>query len=121
MEVFFVWILFSLLVGAIGSDRKIGFWGAFFLSLILSPIIGLIITVVSPTKAKIAQEKETLELLRAQDKREREKAGEEPKEVSFISEEEQVKETWKCPICSVKNEKTESYCLDCGYRRRMSD
>ena len=50
MGIFFGWIIFSLVVGAIGSNRKIGFWGAFFLSLILSPVIGLIIALVSKDK-----------------------------------------------------------------------
>jgi phosphate/sulfate permease len=50
MGIFFGWIIFSLIVGAIGSNRKIGFWGAFFLSLILSPVIGLIIALVSKDK-----------------------------------------------------------------------
>lgn len=43
MAIFFGWILFSFVAGAVGSDRKIGFAGAFFLSLFLSPLVGLII------------------------------------------------------------------------------
>ena len=35
------WVIFSILVGVIGLNRKIGFWGAFFISLLLSPFIGL--------------------------------------------------------------------------------
>jgi len=50
MGIFFGWLLFSIVVGAIGSGRKIGFWGAFLLSLLLSPIIGIIITLVSKNK-----------------------------------------------------------------------
>ena len=50
MGIFFGWLLFSIIVGAIGSGRKIGFWGAFLLSLLLSPIIGIIITLVSKNK-----------------------------------------------------------------------
>jgi len=41
------WITFSVLVGLLGSDRKIGFWGSFLLSIILSPLIALIITLLS--------------------------------------------------------------------------
>jgi hypothetical protein len=47
MLVVILWIVFALIVGAIGKDKKIGFAGAFFLSLLLSPIIGLIIALVS--------------------------------------------------------------------------
>ena len=47
MEIAFGWILFSVLIGLLGQNRKIGFWGAFLFSLILSPIIGLLITIFS--------------------------------------------------------------------------
>ena len=50
MGIFFGWIIFSFVVGFIGSERKIGFWGAFFLSILLSPLIGLIIALVSKNK-----------------------------------------------------------------------
>lgn len=47
MVIFVFWIVFSILVGAIGSGRKIGFAGAFFCALLLSPLIGIIIALVS--------------------------------------------------------------------------
>jgi len=47
MEIAFAWILFSVLIGLLGQNRKIGFLGAFLFSLLLSPIIGLIITLFS--------------------------------------------------------------------------
>ena len=50
MEIIIMWIIFSIIVGAIGSSRNIGFAGAFFLSLLLSPVIGLIITLISKNK-----------------------------------------------------------------------
>jgi len=43
----FGWFILSVIVGVIGSGRNIGFFGAFFLSLILSPLIGIIITLIS--------------------------------------------------------------------------
>lgn len=48
--IFVLWILFAFVVGFIGSGRKIGFGGAFFLSLLLSPLIGGIITLASQSK-----------------------------------------------------------------------
>lgn len=45
------WLLLSVLVGFIGAGRNIGFFGAFILSLILSPLIGGIITLASTSKA----------------------------------------------------------------------
>lgn len=54
------WVVFCTIVGAIGSDKKIGFTGAFFLSLILSPLIGLIITLFSKSLDSVQIEKEVL-------------------------------------------------------------
>lgn len=47
----FPWILFSVIVGLFGQNRIIGFWGAFLLSLLFSPLIGIIICLFSSTKA----------------------------------------------------------------------
>lgn len=47
---FLWWIVFSILVGILGKDRNCGFFLAFILSLILSPIIGVIITLLSKRK-----------------------------------------------------------------------
>ena len=52
------WFLLSLLIGAIGNNRNIGFWGSFLLSLILSPIIGLIFTLISKSKIQMLLEKQ---------------------------------------------------------------
>lgn len=43
-------LIFALLVGLVGKNRKIGFGWSFILSLFLSPIIGLIITLFSKKK-----------------------------------------------------------------------
>lgn len=37
----------ALINGFLGSMRRIGFWGAFFGSIILTPIIGFLLVVVS--------------------------------------------------------------------------
>lgn len=50
MAIFFGWFFLSLIVASIGSSKEIGFWGSFFLSLLLSPLIGLIIVLVSKPK-----------------------------------------------------------------------
>jgi phosphate/sulfate permease len=60
------WIIFSFVVGFVGSGRNIGFWGAFFLSLILSPIIGLIIALVSKDKAQESYKQEILKTQKKQ-------------------------------------------------------
>lgn len=60
MDIFLGWIIFSLAVGAIGVNSNIGFAGAFFLSLFLSPVIGIIFTLVSKLDDQIKFETELL-------------------------------------------------------------
>ena len=43
-----IYVLFSLGVGSTGSGRKIGFFPAFIFSLILSPLVGWLITLAYP-------------------------------------------------------------------------
>ena len=50
MELFILWIGLALLVGVIGKDRNIGFGWSFFWSLILSPLIGVVIALLSDKK-----------------------------------------------------------------------
>lgn len=44
---FLVLLVLSAIVGYVGKDRKFGFWGYFFFSVLFTPIIGLIITFAS--------------------------------------------------------------------------
>ena len=46
------WIILSILVGKIGASKQIGGLGAFFISLIFSPIIGLLFVIGSTLKAE---------------------------------------------------------------------
>ncbi|MBE7653767.1 hypothetical protein [Tenacibaculum finnmarkense] len=71
MGIFFGWIIFSFiigLIGLIGTDREIGFFSAFFLSLFLSPLIGLVITLISKNKEDENYKKEVLKTQNAQKK-----------------------------------------------------
>lgn len=63
MGVFIFWIIFSILVGLIGKDRKIGGTVAFILALILSPLIGGIITLISDKNSDIEYKKQLAESL----------------------------------------------------------
>ncbi len=40
-------ILGSILVGILGRKRKFGFWGYFFASLLLTPLLGLLFVIAS--------------------------------------------------------------------------
>jgi Short C-terminal domain len=57
MTLLVVWVLFALLVGWLGEDRVIGFWGSFFVALLLSPLVGFIVVIFSkPLKEKELQQ-----------------------------------------------------------------
>lgn len=60
------WLISSIIIGAIGSTRKIGFFGAFALSLLLSPLIGLIISLVSKSKSDLEYQETLLNTLNQQ-------------------------------------------------------
>lgn len=62
------WLFFSTLVGLIGINRKIGFGGAFFLSLLLSPLIGLVFALVSKSLSEEKHENEVIALQQKQNK-----------------------------------------------------
>ena len=40
-------IILSLIIGFFGRNRKFGFWGFFFASLLLTPLLGLLLLVAS--------------------------------------------------------------------------
>lgn len=66
MAIFFGWIIFSFVAGAVGSGRNIGFWAPFLLSLVLSPIVGLIVAFASKSKVDIEFQQKMLQQNAAQ-------------------------------------------------------
>ncbi len=46
------WFFVSMIIGLIGANRKLGFWGYFFASLALSPVLGLLLVFASDPKKK---------------------------------------------------------------------
>ncbi|MCI5116683.1 MAG: hypothetical protein D3913_01695 [Candidatus Electrothrix sp. LOE1_4_5] len=51
-----VYLLSCLLMGVLGMNRKFGFWGYFFSSIVLTPIIGLLLVFASdPKKVQVVQ------------------------------------------------------------------
>ncbi len=87
MGIFFGWILFSFIVGLIGSDRKIGFWGSFLLSLILSPLIGIIFALSSGSNSDEDYKKK---LLKIQEETLNFSKAKEPKNITVIEELEKL-------------------------------
>ncbi len=54
---FIIWVVVCLLIGYLGRHKKLGFWGYFFGSIVLTPIIGVILLFASdPRKVKPKEE-----------------------------------------------------------------
>ena len=47
MSILILYVVVSLIIGYFGTHRKFGFWGYFFGSLLLTPLIGLLLVAAS--------------------------------------------------------------------------
>jgi phosphate/sulfate permease len=47
MFYFIVWVGLCFLVAMIGTNKNVGYWGTFFISLFFSPLIGGIVALIS--------------------------------------------------------------------------
>ncbi|MCK5682260.1 hypothetical protein KAI46_15780 [bacterium] len=47
MELFLLYLILAILNGYIGRNRLIGFWGFFFISMLLTPILTLLFLIFS--------------------------------------------------------------------------
>jgi hypothetical protein len=45
-----IYLIASILVGLLGTNRKFGFWGHFFGSVLLSPMVGIILVLASDNR-----------------------------------------------------------------------
>jgi hypothetical protein len=45
-----IYLLLSLVMGLLGRNRKFGFWGYFFGSIVLTPLIGLLLVLASDSR-----------------------------------------------------------------------
>ena len=43
-------LVLSLFIGLLGMNSRIGFWGNFFASLLLTPLVGLLLVIASGSK-----------------------------------------------------------------------
>lgn len=51
LVIFLIVLVASIVVAVLGRNRKFGFWGYFFASLLLSPFVGLLFVIASDKKA----------------------------------------------------------------------
>ncbi|MBF0465875.1 MAG: hypothetical protein HQK88_13920 [Nitrospirae bacterium] len=52
IEYIILYVLGSLIIAMFGANRKLGFWGYFFASLLFSPFIGIILFFASDKRKK---------------------------------------------------------------------
>ncbi|MCG8634475.1 MAG: hypothetical protein MI863_11650 [Desulfobacterales bacterium] len=45
-----IYLLLSFLMGLMGRNRKLGFWGYFYGSILLTPVIGLLLVLASDSR-----------------------------------------------------------------------
>ena len=50
-------VILSLIIGLMGANRKFGFWGYFFGSILLTPIIGLLLVLASDPRKPVNENK----------------------------------------------------------------
>ena len=43
-------LVLSLLIGLLGMNSRLGFWGNFFASILLTPLVGLLLVIASTGK-----------------------------------------------------------------------
>jgi uncharacterized membrane protein len=53
MYFFFLYLAASVLVATLGANKKFGFWGYFFGSMLLSPLVGFILVLASDQKKDV--------------------------------------------------------------------
>ena len=51
MFISLAWVGLSFLVAFMGMNRKFGFWGYFFGSLLLTPVVGLLLVLASDKRS----------------------------------------------------------------------
>ena len=50
MQLFVIILVLSLFIGLLGINSRLGFWGNFFASILLTPIVGLLLVIASGSK-----------------------------------------------------------------------
>jgi hypothetical protein len=54
-----IYLLFCMLVGFLGRDRKFGYWGYFFASVLLTPLLGFILVLGSDREKPVCPPQNT--------------------------------------------------------------
>ena len=57
MQLFLIDLLASCFIGYLGRNKKLGFWGFFFASLLLPPLMGVLLLIVAAPAPQAAAPK----------------------------------------------------------------
>ena len=57
LAILIAYLLFSILVGLCGSQRRMGFTGTFLLSLVITPVLALLILLVTGPSRRVQLER----------------------------------------------------------------
>ncbi len=52
MNIVLIFVALSIVIGFLGRKRRFGFWGYFFLSMLLTPVVGLLTLIAAIPKAE---------------------------------------------------------------------
>lgn len=52
MNVVLIMVALSIVIGFLGRKRRFGFWGYFFLSMLLTPVVGLLALIAAIPRAE---------------------------------------------------------------------
>ena len=102
MEFIVIWLLLAIGVGALASSRGRSFLGYFLLSIVLSPLIGLIVVLVVRDLAAEAQREDLRR--RDEETRERERNRDHQKQLEEIRVLSQAKPPAEAPVRSIADE-----------------
>ena len=53
MQMLAIILVLSLLIGLLGINSRLGFWGNFFASILLTPIVGLLLVIAASSKKQL--------------------------------------------------------------------
>ena len=53
MEMLAIILVLSLFIGLLGMNSRLGFWGNFFASILLTPLVGLLLVLASGSKKQL--------------------------------------------------------------------
>lgn len=53
MQLFLIFLVLSIIIGFLGMKTRFGFWGNFFASMLLSPLVGALLVIAAARKPKL--------------------------------------------------------------------